>query len=197
LINSIRPPPGQSVSCQGDTVIVNGSGLGNAVGIVLSSPRHGIHYPLITPTVAGAASVRFVVPNDPTGLPVGVYMLSVQTQPSGQSSPLSGLTSTNSLPLAIAPQLISSPPLAGSVTGPAFTLTPTCVPDLRATQQVSLVVGSLAVPANPFATSSTNTPTFNFQNVPPGTYLVRLRVDGIDSPITYTPLPGSPVIQVT
>jgi hypothetical protein len=53
----------------------------------------------------------------------------------------------------------------------------------------------MAAPAVPF-TDGTNNPTFNFQNVPAGTFLVRLRVDGIDSPVTYTPAPGAPSIEV-
>ena len=117
-------------------------------------------------------------------------MLSVQVKPPGISTSVN----SNSLPLAIAPQITSA--LPASVTGASFTLNPTCSPVLLPRQRVSLVLGSQEILAVPFQTT-TNTPTFNFANVAPGTYLVRLRVDGIDSPVTYMPAPGSPTIQVT
>jgi hypothetical protein len=82
------------------------------------------------------------------------------------------------------------------VTGASFTLNPTCSPSLLPRQQVSFIVGSQEISAVPFQ-FTTNAPSFNFANVAPGTYLVRLRVDGIDSPLTYTPAPGSPTIHVT
>jgi len=59
-----------------------------------------------------------------------------------------------------------------------------------------LIVGSQEILAVPFQ-SNISAPVFNFSNVTPGTYLVRLRIDGIDSPVSYTPAPGSPTIQVT
>jgi Pvc16 N-terminal domain len=189
-ITSVVLPTGQSAACQGDTVTVNGGSLGNAIGVILSNAYLGIHHPLIAPTTVVASSVEFQVPNDPTGLPAGFYSLSIQVQPPSLSSPIS----TNSLPLAIAAKITS--PLPASVAGLAFTLNPTCSPPVLSTQDVSLVVGTLQVAAVPF-TNSTSTPTFNFTNVPAGIYLVRLRVDGIDSPITYIPAPGSPVINVT
>jgi hypothetical protein len=123
-------------------------------------------------------------------LPAGVYLLFVHVQPPGVSTP----TSSNSLPLAIAPRITSG--LPASVSGPAFTLNPACSPALLPRQQVSLILGSHEVPAVPFQ-SANDAPTFKFANVAPGTYLVRLRVDGIDSPVTYTPAPGAPTIQTT
>ena len=116
--------------------------------------------------------------------------MSVQTQAPGLSTP----TSSNSLPLAVAAQITS--PLPASVTGASFTLNPTCSPALLPRQQVSLIVGGQEVLAAPFQTT-TNTPTFNFTGVAAGTYLIRLRVDGVDSPVTYTPPPGSPTLTVT
>jgi hypothetical protein len=94
----------------------------------------------------------------------------------------------------VAPQITSA--LPASVTGPSFTLNPTCSPALLPRQQVSLILGSQEIPAVPFQ-FSTNTPSFNFANVASGTYLVRLRVDGIESQVNYAPAPGSPTIQVT
>jgi len=205
-IISVTPPSGKSAASLGDTVTVSGAGLSNAIGITLSNAYLGIQYGPIVPKSVTNTSIQFVLPAIPPGLntsppptitsppstilPSGVYSVSVQVQPPGTSTPVS----SNSLPLAVAPQITSK--LPATVTGASFTLAPTCAPALLPRQQVSLIVGSQQNLAVPFQ-STTNTPTFNFANVAPGTYLVRLRVDGIDSPVVYTPAPGSPTIQVT
>ena len=73
-ITSVVPPASQSAARQGDTVTVNGDSLGSATGILLSNAHLGIHHPPITPSQVSASSVQFLVPNDPTGLPAGVYI---------------------------------------------------------------------------------------------------------------------------
>jgi uncharacterized protein DUF4255 len=198
-IISVTPPSGKSAASLGDTVTVSGTGLSNAIGISLSNAYLGIEYGPIIPVSVNNTSLQFVLPKVPPGLsasppptilPSGVYSVSIQVQPPGSSTPVS----SNSLPLAVAPQITSK--LPATVTGASFTLTPTCAPALLPRQQVSLIVGSQQNLVVPFQ-FATNTPTFNFANVALGTYLVRLRVDGIDSPVIYTPAPGSPIIQVT
>jgi hypothetical protein len=199
FIVSVTPPAGKSAASLGDTVTVSGTGLGNAVAVFLSNAYLGIRFGPIVPSSVTNTSLQFVLPKIPQGLqtsppttplPSGVYLLSVQVQPPGMSTSVS----SNSLPLAVAPQIISA--LPASVAGASFSLSPTCSPGLLPRQHVSLIVGSQEIAAAPFQ-SATNTPTFNFANVAPGTYLIRLRVDGIDSPIIYTPAPGSPTIRVT
>ena len=196
-INSVMPPSGKSAASLGDTVTVSGTGLNTAVGVTLTNAYLGVQFGPIVPSLVTNTSIQFVLPNIPAQssppqapLPAGVYLLSVQVKLPTMSSPIS----SNSLPLAIAPRLTSSLPPA--VTGVSFTLNPTCSPGLLPRQQVSLIVGSQEVSAVPFQ-SNTNSPTFHFVNIAPGTYLVRLRVDGIDSPVTYAPAPGSPIITVT
>jgi hypothetical protein len=197
-IVSVMPPSGKPAASLGDIVTVSGTGLGNAVGVLLSNAYLGIHFGPIVPASVTNTSLQFGLPNAPPGigsppptpLPSGVYSLSVQVQAPGVTTP----ASSNSLPLAVAPQITSALPV--SVTGAAFTLNPTCAPAVLPRQQVSLILGGQVTQAVPFQ-SPTNKPVFNFANVAPGTYLVRLRVDGIDSPVTYTPSPGSPIIQVT
>jgi Pvc16 N-terminal domain len=195
-ITAVTPPAGKSAASPGDPVTVSGTGLSNATGVFLSNAYLGIQYGPIVPSSVTNTSVQFVLPTiptigspPPTPLPSGVYLLSVQVQAPGTLTP----ASSNSLPLAIAPQITST--LPASVSGKSFSLTPTCTPILQPKQTVSLILGGEETPVVPFQ-SATNTPTFNFSNVAPGTYLVRLRVDGIDSPVTYTPAPGFPTLQV-
>jgi hypothetical protein len=193
-ITSVVPPPGQASACQGQSVSVLGRSLGDTVKVVLSNSQFGIRR-VFDPDVVKAASVQFTVPVDVTGsppdlssdLPAGPYLLSLQVQPPGLSTPIS----TNSLPFALAPQITSG--LPGSVNGASFTLQPNCVPNVLSRQQVSLVLGTLEMAAVPL-TGSTATPVFNFTNVSPGVYLVRLRVDGIDSPVTFDASPPSALL---
>jgi hypothetical protein len=192
-IVTVSPPAGQSAACLGDPVTVTGTGLASSPAVYLNNTMLGIQYGPIAPSQFTNTSLQFSVPNDPAGLPSGVYLMSVQLQPAGLTTPVS----TNSLPLAVAPKITSA--LPASVTGSSFTLNPTCIPALLARQQVSLIVGSqesLAPPLVPPQTT-TSTPSFAFTNIAAGTYLVRLRVDGIDSPVAYTPAPGTPTLKVT
>jgi hypothetical protein len=201
-IVSVTPPSGKPAASLGDIVRVSGTGLGYAVSVLLTNTYLGIQYGPLVPSSVTDTSLQFGLPSIPSGLstsppspppaplPSGVYLVSVQIQPPGASTP----ASSNGLPLAIAPMITSGLPV--SVTGPSFTISLICSPALLPRQQVSFILGSQEASALPFQ-SITDTPTFSFTNIVPGTYLVRLRVDGIDSPVTYAPVPGSPVIQVT
>jgi hypothetical protein len=123
-----------------------------------------------------------------------VYLISAQITVSGETLP------TNSVPLAIAPKITVS---AGTVaSGTNVVLSIQCTPNLQPGQQVSLIIGSQAAPADDFS-APTNTPSFTFQSLQStaGPVQLRLRVDGIDSPIidmtTTPPKFNGPTIQVT
>jgi hypothetical protein len=121
----------------------------------------------------------------------GAYGVVVRVDEPGQPS-----WTTNSVPVAIAPR-ISASPLAATA-GSAFTLTVTCSPRLHPLQEpgVRLLLGSTellpATLATPADTSLPSTLTFQVGSLSAGDYLLRLRVDGIDSlPILAT---GSPPV---
>jgi hypothetical protein len=102
---------------------------------------------------------------------------------------------TNGVPIALAPQIAVSPLNTGVG---VVNLTVTCTPRLQAQQTAGarLLFGSSEIPP-----ASINTPAdplqpttlqFSIPNVTAGSYLIRLRVDGIDSlPVT---LSGSPPV---
>jgi hypothetical protein len=98
-------------------------------------------------------------------------------------------TKTNSLPFAIAPGILAGAPTA--LASGNTTVTVPCRPFLRPGQQVFLIIGDQQAAADPF-TVATNSPSFTYPNLQPtaGAVPLRLRVDGIDSPIinmTSTP----------
>lgn len=123
---------------------------------------------------------------DPAGQPaamhewaIGMYSVAILVSAPGQPA-----WPTNSVPIALAPRITISP-----ATAPAgdVTLTIVCAPRLQERQhaQARLLFGpyTLAPDAvsTPVADTEPTTLTFTAKAAPAGDYLVRLRVDGIDS----------------
>jgi len=174
----VQPPPNQTASSLGDTVTVTGQFLSGASLVSLTNQRLGIRYPPFAPSGGSSTSIVFKVPEDPANLPAGVYNLSALfTNGGGQV-----LASTNSLPMALAPKILASPAptVTGGTSGTLVTLN--ADPQARPNQSVALAMGDTSVPAQPF-TSPTAVLSFQFPTLAPGSYLARLRVDGVDSPI--------------
>ncbi|MGA7805740.1 DUF4255 domain-containing protein [Bradyrhizobium sp.] len=203
-LTEVDPSVGQPAACLGDVVTVQGSNLSAAAGVVLSNPRLGIKQTLTSLTNVQANSFQFTVLNpslpplqaNPTDLPAGVYLLSTQV-PQGSDTLMS-----NGLPLAIAPKIAAAWEPGTLASGTAVSVTVPCTPYLRVGQQASLLIGSQEAPANPFA-APTNSPSFTFATLQPTgrSVPVRLRVDGIDSPIIdmtkSPPVFTGPSVQVT
>jgi hypothetical protein len=191
-ITLIIPAAGQPAATLNTTVTVQGNHLTGATGVVLSNSLRGISQTL-APTVLSDISLTFAPPDlgTPTELAAGIYNLSVQVPTA---------TTTNSLPFAIAPEILAGAPttLASGNT----TVTVPCRPFLRPSQQVFLIIGDQQAAANPFS-AATNSPSFTYPNLLPTTGAVplRLRVDGIDSPIinmaSTPPAFMGPTITVT
>ncbi len=201
-LTEVDPPSGQPAACLGDTVTVEGANLLGAAGVVLVNTRQGVQQTITSLLNVGDASFQFAIPNpnlpppqpDPTDLPAGIYLLSAQI-PSGSDT-----LATNGLPLAIAPK-ISSSWAPGTLTAGNVTVTVPCAPYLRPGQDASLIIGGQAAPVDAF-TTPTNSPSFTFPALQPTPPVpVRLRVDGVDSPIIdmtkNPPVFTGPSVQVT
>ncbi|HEY6347344.1 MAG TPA: DUF4255 domain-containing protein [Bryobacteraceae bacterium] len=169
---SVKPPAQQTAAAPGDTVTITGQFLSGASLVALVNQRLGIQYPPFAPSSVTGTSVLFTVPNDPANLPAGIYNVSLLfTDQGGQV-----VAATNVLPLALAPT-INSPSVSGT------TVTIDCAPNVLPNQSVSLAMGDSSVPAQLF-NSPTASLSFQFPTLPPGSYLARLRVDGVDSPVS-------------
>jgi hypothetical protein len=191
-ITLISPAAGQPAATLNTLVTVQGNHLTGAIGVVLNNSLRRINQTL-APAVLSDTALTFTPPDlgTPAELAAGIYDLSVQ---------MPSATMTNSLPFAIAPEILAGTPttLASGKT----TVTVPCRPFLQPGQQVFLIIGDQQTAADPF-TAATNSPSFTYANLLPtiGAVPVRLRVDGIDSPIinmTSTP-PGftGPTMTVT
>lgn len=119
----------------------------------------------------------------------GFFTVALVTRHSGVAAMVS-----NELALALAPQITVTPLSAAAGT---VNLTITCEPRLVVNQRILLVFGdrqvepqTVTTPADP---SQPTTLTFTVPNVVAGRYLVRLRVDGVDSmPVVYAGTPPAP-----
>jgi hypothetical protein len=209
-LTNVIPANSQPAASLGGTVTVQGANLAGATSVVLVNSRLGIQQTIPVSVSGSGSSLQFTVPNPPppmppvtsaslTDLPAGVYLLAAQVANGAD------LVSTNSLPLAIAPTITGPPasPIVPDANGNA-TVTITCAPFLRPGQEVALIIGGASAPASPFA-NPTNTPSFTFSSLasssptlPP--LPVRLRVDGIDSPIIdltqSPPVFTGPTVQI-
>jgi len=175
----VQPPAQQAAAAPGDSVTVTGESLIGASKVALSNPRLGIQYVPFAPSNVTDTSISFTVPNDPTRLPAGIYSLSVQfTSASGTV-----LQSTNSVPMVIAPTILATPAPTAVANAAGTLVTLSCNPQALPNQTVSLIMGSIAVFAQPFA-AATATLSFQFTPaLPSGPYLARLQVEGVVSPV--------------
>lgn len=173
----LRLPAGEYAAAPGDTVTVTGTSLTGAGNIALSNQRLGIQYPFFAPATVTPASLTFTVPNDPANLPAAIYDVAVIfTDGSGKV-----LKIFNGLPLA--PVILSTPAPAAAANSAGTLVTLGCNPQARPNQNVSLLLGSNTVTALPFTAPAA---TLTFQFTPAlvsGSYLARLQVDELVSPV--------------
>jgi hypothetical protein len=174
----------------GDDLLLTGTNLDTAgtVTTVFGDAEAGLEQELPTqPAPKGLVAHVPSIADDANAMNLwasGMYTVKLRvTQP---NLPVS---TSNSVPIALAP-LITVNPASASV---GDTITLTCTPRLQPGQDAltNVIFGAQSVTPNSFvnpadATKPT-TITFTVPAVTAGTYLVRLRVEGIDSlPITIT-----------
>jgi hypothetical protein len=197
VLNSIRPAAADLLPAArlGDDLVVSGTNLrSGGATLQLDNARFAITQELPLAAAPGAGPLTVHLPSvaeqasGMTEWAIGIYTAAIRI-----ADPNRPAWMTNSVPVALAPLIAVSP-----LTAPAgaVTVTVTCTPRLRPEQesQVRLLFGvsdvkaqSITTPANPAAPT---TLTFAVPGMVAGAYVVRLRVDGIDSlPITVS---GSP-----
>jgi len=128
-------------------------------------------------------------PEDPGALArwvPGLYTAGLIVKPAGAPA-----IASNELAVSLAPRITVTPTTAAAGT---VALTLTCAPRLIEHQRVQLIFGDRQVaPATivtPADTAQPTTLTFSVDDVLAGTYVVRLRVDGVDSiPVTTSGTP--------
>lgn len=168
----------------GDDFFADGQNLSSPnVGVRIHSAR--LTAPLELAPLAGRTAERVSahIPND--GDAITNWVAGLVTVSLAIERPEMTPWLTNEVPLSIAPIITVAPANASLAGDPEFIeLTVTAVPQIRPSQQVVLLFGDRQVP--PFAAPvlpAAGDPSEIVFHVPPvaGTFLVRLRVDGVDS----------------
>lgn len=184
---SVTLPQQRTSGHLGDVLVLQGHKLdGTNLAVRVAGSR--LNQPIELPIASGNSATRLetTVPNQPATLSAGLYSLAVLVQRPGDTF----RRTTNELMLALAPQITTALPASFVRNGDGdVTITLAVKPEVQIAQRVALLLGDLEVTAQP-RTSQTNTVSFVVRGAVPGTYLVRLRVDGVDSEVvnrTATP----------
>lgn len=190
------PPPGRSAARLGDTVRVSGIRLAGAGHVARLSHRL-LAAPVEVPVVPAANGTSFdlALPDDVAAQSTfapGVWSLSLRLVPAGE--PDEHETNAVALLLAAAPVIAATGaplnlPAATAVRGgapPRVTVTLHARPQVRVQQQAQLMLDGTMATAPPRAAAA-DPLVFRFpDSVPAGNRRVRLRVDGIESPLVLT-----------
>jgi hypothetical protein len=176
-IFEVQPPNNQLAAAGGDTVTITGESLSGSSQISLVNSRLGIQWPPFAPATVTNSALTFVVPDDPVNLPAGVYSVTVLF-----TSDNTVVGSTNSLPLGLAPSILSSPAPTPTTNASGTLVSLSCKPQARPNQNVTLILGSTSAAATQFE-SATAALTFQFPALTSSSYLARLRIDGVESPV--------------
>ena len=189
-ITAVTMPDTQSPNARlGDKVVLTGhhlDGTNRAARLINQRTRTDL---TIGATAAGGyGRMEFVLPSTPAALPAGSYLVSGLVQRPGEPAP----RPTNELSLTLAPEITTALPVSVARDGDGTAvITLSCRPTVLPGQRARLLLGDRDVGAEPFGLPTTSL-TFRVTNAATGTFLTRLRVDGIDSEVidrTATP-PG-------
>jgi hypothetical protein len=195
LLNEALPPVPFTAARLGDDITLSGQRLNNDT-LVARFNNFRLPGPNDLLPKAGGTAARIIVhladlSQDPNALikwVLGYYTVSLVISRPGLPA-----WTTNEVPLALAPTITISP-----LSAPAgdITLTVTCAPRALEEQRILLLFGDRQILVesliNPADISQPTTLTFLVPATAPGSYIVRLRVDGVDSlPMTLTGTPPS------
>ncbi|HEY2714257.1 MAG TPA: DUF4255 domain-containing protein [Chthoniobacterales bacterium] len=182
VLPDVQPPGSETSAVLGNNLLITGHDLdGTNVSAEVAHPRLPDPVSLPPPVSATAAAITVNLPDQPQNFPAGIYTIAVSVvRPNETNS-----RTSNALPFALAPQILSNPPVSATRNGDKVTITLSCSPEVLPAQRVALLLGGDEVPAEPHAAKTANL-TFIALDDPPGKfvsgdYFVRLRVDGVDS----------------
>jgi hypothetical protein len=175
-ISSVTPTSLQPVATVGATVDIAGHHLDGASGTVfLFNDRFGIEQEVAVNAGGTATAQQFTVPD----LPVGFYQLAFRVIRPDETKP----RVSNQLALVLGPEITTPMPINVVRDGAGnATIAIDFRPQARAGQTVSLLLGVREIPADPITVSSGSL-SFAVPKAPAGEQLLRLRVDGVESPI--------------
>ena len=179
-LESVRPAGEQPVARLDQAILLDGHHLdGTNRTVLLHNDRFDINAEVAAGGSSAADHMEATIPSSRADeFPVGTYNVSARLVMTGETDP----RTSNRLGVVVAPNITSLPAsVARDGNGDAH-LTIAFTPELRAGQTVSLLLASEEILPETF-TAPTSSLDFLVREARPGAYLVRLRIDGVDSPI--------------
>lgn len=187
-------PANRTGAALGDSITLEGHHL-NGTTVTVQMTHPALSSPILIPqasfTSSSPTQITFALPaggNAPSQFAAGFLTATVVVTDAGVTR------TTNSQFIPLSPTIQSRAPAnapAGNVN-----LTVTCVPQVRTTQQVSLLFGSREIAPQPFVLpanpSAPGTLQFNVTGATAGQHFLRLRVDGVDSNLVI--MAGAPPV---
>lgn len=179
-ITGITCPDQQQSACLGDAIVLGGFNLDGSDVVVSFESRWGNNEVAIG-NVSGTLTVP--IPADkPEEWAAGVHGVSALIRRPGKGF----CEATNKVPFTLAPGITLPPDTKSCVPNDEradlfdLEITIRSAPHLWPGQRVSLFLNDTEALAEPFI-AQTDRARFVFTALPPGDYLVRMRVDGVDS----------------
>ncbi|MFG1793087.1 DUF4255 domain-containing protein [Nocardia sp. NPDC049149] len=188
VLTAVLAPERAMITTIGAPARLIGSNLGAVSTVEFSHPR--LSAPLVSaPETGGDQERRVRVPTG-AGAVCGFYQVRALTERVGVPT-----VASNSVPMGLGPTIEVTSPLA--VPAGTVAVTVRCKPRIAEGQQVAVLLGSASAAPSTVVTppdpDDFSTVTATFPLVGPGTYTVRLRIDGADSdPVRYRGAPAVP-----
>lgn len=169
-IEAVEPPQAREFALPGDVLVVRGSQLAPAARVRLTHLRLGTSLDLTPAAGSTDTALRVALPTDPAQLSAGVHGVSV----------VLGERITNTLLLALAPEITTAAPKATRNAAGVAQVTLDVRPAVLPSQQVALILDDREIPG-PERTAAATQLVFRVPAAPLGDHFVRVRVDAVDS----------------
>jgi hypothetical protein len=199
-LTGLMLPHPQAYLVPGESLVLQGSQLrGDGATVNFANPN--LNAPIAVPVVLPGTEdqISVVIPDVPANWVAGFYTVTVTVTRNGAPDankdpankvPFNQARTTNALSVALAPRITSALPLVVRTAAGVTQVTVQSKPDLRPGQRVALMLDDREIAA-PDRAAQSNQTTFDVPNATANTsFRMRLRVDGVDSPIidwTQTP----------
>lgn len=174
-LESVNPPNNQTGALLGDQLNLTGHHLaGDTVTMRFSHPLLTTdHEILVLPGDRTETKITVTLPNLPAEWPAGFYKIAALITKAGQQD-----RTTNEIPFMLMPSIDDI-----DIDPNSYQATVTCIPEVLPDQSASLLMGDREFKAESHP-NKTDTLTFFLTDVSAGEkYFVRLRIDGVDTPL--------------
>jgi hypothetical protein len=179
-LDSVEPPSAHDNAHLGDAVTLRGRFLaGTGVTVRFEHRLLPVAHQISLGTTTDANHIDVALPSSPgadADWPAGVWAVSVTLTPAGDTD----VRQTNAVAMLLAPTWTPSPVVVRDATTHRVTVTMAVAPQVRVEQQASLALDTATATAGP-RTAPVSQLTFDFDPLPAGTPLARVRIDGVDS----------------